>query len=1523
MLPPTQENLVDSMEIRILTLHNNENKDSTLYRLQKGWEIRFMLGPTLASKEVTVYCNHPTSSDERFDRKCFKPLKWSGTSKNKGDNSDDFCSICTVKAGSYQYYFLVNYKKCGSGYFVVDPTLHVGSSNTVLPLDSVCMQTILTKSLGKFKDWKQRIEVSYKTGYNVVHLTPLQELGCSNSSYSISDQLKVNPAFINDKKESLSQEDVERFVEEIRQKWNMLMVTDVVWNHTAKSSKWLKKNPECGFNLKNSPHLKPAYVLDRALLHLTLDVGKGKLLQDYNIPTRVLSTIHLESIKDYLNTHLVPSLKLWEFFQVDVDKAVVEFHDAVVNKSVTYDGIAENSAISIIQDPNFIRMGCAIDMAVAVYQFCPSFSAQDVDVASSHLKDTLVWLNSEKKKVVIADLLQAADNVISTINYERLADDGPKKKDVNKFSPLVTGYFLHDFADTSVKQEEKDYVNNPENGQYIMAFNGWVMGDDPLRNFAEYPSKTFFRRELICWGDCVKLNYRKSSSDCPALWDRMKKYTQITAKCFHGIRIDNCHSTPVHVAEYMLDAARKIRPELYVFAELFTGSEHIDNIFVNRLGINSLIREAMSAWDSHELGRMIYKYGGEPIASFTQSKIRQLSPTIAHGLLYDATHDNPSAVVKKTVHDVLPSSALVSMACCATGSNRGHDELVPHHIHVVSENRLYKSWSSSKLDSENIEAQSNVLGMVDKHIGMLEIRNILNVLHQTMAYKGFSQVFVDQRNEHVVAVTRHNPKTHQSYVLVAHTAFQEPGYHHCNLEPLKLEGKISGIALEAYPKEICEQKNLLNAFAKENQYINGLQGYKFVSETDISVGRSKCCSVVVEENAQTVYFTNFPPGSIVVFRINLHEKSAKNTREISELVSNIEANKNVDLNKIIQDMTLVDLNTVLFCCDEEEKSDGKGISVYDIPGWQKLPYCGIKGIEPILSHIRITNDLGHPVCNNIREGNWLIEYAVSRLQKHSNTEALGDWLETAVMPCKSLPRYLVPLYFERILSVLCTKLLESTWHQMDDFIKQGSMFVKNLSLASVALCSVVNEAGLPPVLQCENVEKIQWPSLAAGLPHFSSGVMRNWGRDTFIAMRGLLLIPGRVEEAKHIILSFAGCIRHGLIPNLLGEGKICRYNCRDAVWWWLQCIQDVCEMSENGHVFLNSKVGRIYPTDDSEPQLPPTKEQLLYDVIQECLQLHINGIEFTERGAGPGIDMNMSEKGFQVIAGIDIETGFVYGGSGHNCGTWMDKMGESEKAGIKGKPATPRDGSAVELIGLCKSTVSWLYRACNARKYPYDGVFLKGQQTKKFSWYEWEKKIQCNFEKSFYVSEYDQNPLVHKHGIYKDTFGATAPWCDYQLRPNFPIAMVVAPELFHVRHAWNALNIVQEKLLGPLGIKTLDPDDMAYRGDYDNGIDNDDASVSKGFNYHQGPEWLWPVGFFLRAKLHFASQIKHEDLVETANFIRGYLATHQHYLDESLWCGLPELTNSDGKWCRDSCEIQAWSNSTLIELMYDLNKYGV
>jgi len=436
--------------------------------------------------------------------------------------------------------------------------------------------------------------------------------------------------------------------------------------------------------------------------------------------------------------------------------------------------------------------------------------------------------------------------------------------------------------------------------------------------------------------------------------------------------------------------------------------------------------------------------------------------------------------------------------------------------------------------------------------------------------------------------------------------------------------------------------------------------------------------------------------------------------------------------------------------------------------------------------------------------------------------------------------------------------------------------------------------------------------------------MRSWGRDTFISLRGLLLTTGQFGAARDIILGYAACLRHGLIPNLLDGGLNARFNCRDAVWWWLRAILDYIELKEDGHLILKAPVLRLFPSDQQSQPRPRTV-QPLEDVVAEALHKHWQGLHFREWNAGSKIDEHMKDAGFNNCIGTDRATGFVFGGNSSNCGTWMDKMGSSIPAGNKGVPSTPRDGSAVEIVGLSYSCIQAL---STLAAYPHQTVKAQpdkdNQGKDDITLAAWADRVKANFERYFWIgsaagAEVEPRPdLVNCVKIYKDTLNSSTPFTDYQLRPNFVIALAVAPGLVTPQLAWSALTTVATRLLGPLGMATLDSEDWAYRGDYDNSNRSNDPTVADGANYHQGPEWVWPVGFYLRALVKIGARLGPDRLAEAKTIVFRVMSQHYRHLNNSAWLGLPELTNSKGQFCADSNPIQAWSHSTLLDTLYDL-----
>ncbi len=83
-------------------------------------------------------------------------------------------------------------------------------------------------------------------------------------------------------------------------------------------------------------------------------------------------------------------------------------------------------------------------------------------------------------------------------------------------------------------------------------------------------------------------------------------------------------------------------------------------------------------------------------------------------------------------------------------------------------------------------------------------------------------------------------------------------------------------------------------------------------------------------------------------------------------------------------------------------------------------------------------------------------------------------------------------------------------------------------------------------------------SVIAGYPWFA-----DWGRDTFISLRGLCLANGRLDLARDILLGWSGQVSAGMLPNRFPEsGSAPEYNTVDAALWYVVAAHEWMEAQQ-------------------------------------------------------------------------------------------------------------------------------------------------------------------------------------------------------------------------------------------------------------------------------------------------------------------------------------------------------------------------
>lgn len=158
-------------------------------------------------------------------------------------------------------------------------------------------------------------------------------------------------------------------------------------------------------------------------------------------------------------------------------------------------------------------------------------------------------------------------------------------------------------------------------------------------------------------------------------------------------------------------------------------------------------------------------------------------------------------------------------------------------------------------------------------------------------------------------------------------------------------------------------------------------------------------------------------------------------------------------------------------------------------------------------------------------------------------------------------------------------------------------------------------------------------TIVAGYPWFA-----DWGRDTFISLRGLCLATGRLDDARSILVEWAAHVRDGLLPNRFPDhGEKPEYNSVDVALWFVIAARE--------YLSACTQAGRPASLKDQE-----TLRLAIQGVLSGCAKGTIHGIRLDEDGL-----LAAGEPGVQL--------------------TWMDaRVGE--------RVITPRIGKPVEVQAL-------------------------------------------------------------------------------------------------------------------------------------------------------------------------------------------------------------------------------------------------
>lgn len=310
-----------------------------------------------------------------------------------------------------------------------------------IPLDGLAILTVVSKWMGPTEQWRPHFKEAKDRGYTMLHYTPLQQRGESDSPYSIRSQLDYDRTLFGT---DVDQEEGRMRIEEVltvaRDEYGLLSLTDVVLNHTANDTPWLVDHPEAGFSPANTPHLTPAFELDSAIIDFSA-----------SLTTKGLPTIvHSESDVNVLIAAFdkaVRGLNLWQYYILDPAREKDSVSAALTAGTVepwtgpNIKGKNVGDLADILRSEKKImgfgqlasRFNVRVDGAIAAGFVQAAFTdIRDNDALANAWVKVVDVLNVPLYAEWEADTEAAIGNVRNRLRYSRLDANGPKQGEITK-----------------------------------------------------------------------------------------------------------------------------------------------------------------------------------------------------------------------------------------------------------------------------------------------------------------------------------------------------------------------------------------------------------------------------------------------------------------------------------------------------------------------------------------------------------------------------------------------------------------------------------------------------------------------------------------------------------------------------------------------------------------------------------------------------------------------------------------------------------------------------------------------------------------------------------------------------------------------------------------------------------------------------------------------------------------------------------------------------------------------------------